>query len=111
MKIRLEKENLTLRVSVDNSHLNNPVIYKQWELLNQNNLILGKITKTVTKSGKVSYKVASTAIIGSYISHNDSHKCQIYLETFYKLSKAKSALIEAINFELTLIFEKYGQNI
>jgi hypothetical protein len=107
MSKRLEKKNLNLRLAVDNSRSVNPTIYKQWELLNQNNLVIGKITKTQTKAGKTSYKIASTAAIGSYQSFAEHHKCPLYMEVYTKLNKAKSSLIEAIEFELTLILDRY----
>lgn len=102
MKKRLSKENLTLRLSIDNSDKINPTILKSWELLNANKLILGRIQK-YKRAGQITFRIHSIALPGSYQSLNESHKCENYLKDYHELKEAKEFLIEALNHELDLI--------
>jgi hypothetical protein len=79
-------------------------LLKVWELrIKPNNVALGRITKY--KNGlKIHYRIACTSITVSHYAQNSDLKNEpLYLD-YPKLSKAKKALIEALNYELNLIY-------
>lgn len=111
MKIELDESKLDLHLIIDNTPYPQKVkslngLFKVWELRIKPNFVsLGRITKY--KNGlKIHYRIACTSITVSHYAQNSDLKNEpLYLD-YPKLSKAKKALIEALHYELNLIYNK-----